>query len=258
VSTQAGCALACTFCATGRLGLERNLEPAEITAQVLHAAALVAPAERAAGQRAITNIVFMGMGEPFANYDRMRGAIGWLTDPAGFGLGDRHITVSTAGLVPGIDRFAAEGWQVGLAISLHAPNDALRSELMPIDRRYPIAELLAACRRYTTATRRRLTFEYVLIDGVNDSDALARELAVLLRGMLCHVNLIPMNPIGEGSPLARSQRERVRAFRDLVAAGGIACTVRQERGVEIYGACGQLHRYTPTPRSEHQPVTSTS
>lgn len=248
VSTQAGCALGCTFCATGRLGLDRNLSASEIVAQVLHAMALVRGSDLAAevppGQRPITNLVFMGMGEPFANYNNVAAAIRTIMEPDGLGLGSRHITVSTVGIVPGIRRFTEEDWQVGLAVSLHAPNDPLRSRIMPVNDRYPIDELLAACDDYLARTRRRITFEYVLISGINDSDACARELAGLVGGRLCHVNLIPMNPIGDDR-FGRPSSGRARRFQEIVAESGVSATVRVERGVEIYGACGQLRRYAP-------------
>ena len=248
VSTQAGCALGCTFCATGRLGLDRNLSASEIVAQVLHAISLIRGPDLAGevppGQRPITNLVFMGMGEPFANYTNVAAAIRTIMEPGGLGLGSRHITVSTVGIVPGIRRFTEEDWQVGLAVSLHAPNDLLRSRIMPVNDRYPIDELLAACDDYLARTRRRITFEYVLISGVNDSDDCARELAGLVGRRLCHVNLIPMNPIGDDR-FKRPSLSRARRFQQIVAETGVSTTVRVERGVEIYGACGQLRRYAP-------------
>jgi 23S rRNA (adenine2503-C2)-methyltransferase len=181
----------------------------------------------------------MGMGEPFANYDRWRAAVERLHDPAGFNLGARNMTVSTVGLVPGIRRLADDRLPVNLAVSLHAPNDELRSALMPVNRRYPIAELIAAVREYIDKTHRRPSFEYVLLQGQNDSPELALQLAELIDGMLCHVNLIPWNPV-PGTPLQRSHRRQVLAFQQVLLDRGIACTVRVERGIEIAAACGQL------------------
>ncbi len=241
VSTQAGCAMGCVFCATGRLGLLRNLTAGEIIEQVLWAA-------REAGQvhAKITNVVFMGMGEPFANYDRWWQAVERLHDPRGFNLGARNMTVSTVGLVPGIQRLAHEHLPINLAISLHAPDDALRSELMPVNRRYPISRLLQATRDYIAQTGRRVSFEYVLLQGRNDRPEQAEQLATLLRQsasgqtpMLYHVNLIPWNPV-PGTPLGRSERRRVLEFQQVLQAKHIPCTVRVERGIDIAAACGQL------------------
>jgi 23S rRNA (adenine2503-C2)-methyltransferase len=249
VSTQAGCAMGCVFCATGRLGLLRNLSSGEIVEQVLWAAhelkglrtecraentSVLSPQHSA-----LTNVVFMGMGEPFANYDRWWGAVERLHDPQGFNMGARNLTVSTVGLAPGIRRLAAEALMINLAISLHAPDDALRSEMMPVNKRYPIAELLEATREYIAKTNRRVSFEYVLLQGKNDSPEQAMALAELLDGMLCHVNLIPWNPV-PGTPLGRSERARVLRFQQTLQERGIACTVRVERGVAIAAACGQL------------------
>lgn len=240
VSTQAGCAMGCVFCATGRLGLLRNLSAGEIVEQVLWAARELqqlnpgtTPIQR------ITNVVFMGMGEPFANYDRWWQAVERLHDPHGFNLGARNMTVSTVGQVTGIRRLAREALPINLAISLHAPDDALRSEMMPINQRYPIAELLAATQEYIAATNRRVSFEYVLLQGKNDTPEQAAALGTLLHGMLCHVNLIPWNPV-PGTPLGRSERARVLRFQQVLQAHGIACTVRVERGIAIAAACGQL------------------
>jgi 23S rRNA (adenine2503-C2)-methyltransferase len=256
VSTQAGCAMGCVFCATGRLGLLRNLSAGEIVEQVLWAAREVkglrtkGRAEKTAARNnnlsvlspqpsALTNVVFMGMGEPFANYDRWWSAVERLHDPLGFNMGARSMTVSTVGLAPGIRRLAAEALPINLAISLHAPDDALRSEMMPINRRYPLAELLDATHEYISTTNRRVSFEYVLLQGKNDSPAQAAALADLLGGMLCHVNLIPWNPV-PGTPLGRSERARVLRFQQALQERGVACTVRVERGVAIAAACGQL------------------
>jgi 23S rRNA (adenine2503-C2)-methyltransferase len=293
VSTQAGCAMGCVFCATGKLGLLRNLSSGEIVEQALWASREVraiqaagstrqtpgwgldrwAAADREEAERGegfsppaapaaaehpsgrglapahgrITNLVFMGMGEPFANYDRWWQAVERLHDPQGFNLGARSMTVSTVGLPQGIRRLAASGLQVNLAISLHAPDDALRSELMPINDRFPLAELLAAADEYIHRTNRRVSFEYVLLQGRNDHPHQAIALAKLLRGkgawtgdpLLCHVNLIPWNPV-PGTPLGRSEQARVDAFQQILRDYGIACTVRVERGVAIAAACGQL------------------
>jgi 23S rRNA (adenine2503-C2)-methyltransferase len=253
VSTQAGCAMGCVFCATGRMGLLRNLSPGEIVEQVLWAARDLRtieprtknrePKDRVSvlGSRfsVLTNVVFMGMGEPFANYDRWWRSVERLHDPEGFNMGARNLTVSTVGLAPGIHRLAGESLPINLAISLHAPDDALRSEMMPVNRRYPIAALLDATREYIARTNRRVSFEYVLLQGKNDNPAQAATLAKLLRGILCHVNLIPWNPV-PGAPLGRSERARVLRFQQELQAGGIPCTVRVERGVAIAAACGQL------------------
>ena len=250
VSTQAGCAMGCVFCATGRMGLLRNVSSGEILEQVLHFERLLRQeaAAGAGGVDHLTNLVFMGMGEPFANYDRWYAAVERLHDPAGFNLGARNMTVSTVGLVPGIRRLASAGLPINLAVSLHAPNDELRSALMPVNKRYPIAELMQAVRDYIDATHRRVSFEYVLLQGQNDSPELAAELADLVAGMLCHVNLIPWNPVF-GAPLERSHRRRVNAFQQVLLDRGVACTVRAERGVEIAAACGQLAA-VPAPQQE--------
>jgi 23S rRNA (adenine2503-C2)-methyltransferase len=253
VSTQSGCAMGCVFCATGRMGLLRNLSPGEIVEQVLWAARDLRtieprtknrePKDRVSvlGSRfsVLTNVGVMGMGEPFANYDRWWRSVERLHDPEGFNMGARNLTVSTVGLAPGIHRLAGESLPINLAISLHAPDDALRSEMMPVNRRYPIAALLDATREYIARTNRRVSFEYVLLQGKNDNPAQAATLAKLLRGILCHVNLIPWNPV-PGAPLGRSERARVLRFQQELQAGGIPCTVRVERGVAIAAACGQL------------------
>jgi 23S rRNA (adenine2503-C2)-methyltransferase len=274
VSTQAGCAMGCVFCATGRMGLLRNLTPGEIVEQALWASRELRRWQGAAAPRAlaatapanddgqwwgaegepftervtrqvgrITNLVFMGMGEPFANYDRWWAAVERLHDPQGFNLGARSMTVSTVGLVPGIMRLAEAPLPISLAISLHAPDDELRSELMPVNRRYPLAELMAATSTYVERTGRRVSFEYVLLQGKNDHPHQAIALAKLLRGRdapaISHVNLIPWNPV-PGAPLGRSERERVVAFQRVLIDYGVACTTRVERGMAIAAACGQL------------------
>lgn len=243
--------MGCVFCATGQAGLARNLTPGEIVAQVLYferrlRAEAAAGGSQAAvagrkqpGTQRVSNIVVMGMGEPLANYANLWKALHALVDADGFGLGARHITVSTVGLAPAIDRFAEEPLQVNLAISLHAPNDALRATLVPITHRYPVAELIAASHRYVARTRRRISFEYAMMAGINDSLALADELATLLQGLLCHVNLIPLNPV-LGSPYQPSRREDVDVFVELLRSRGVPTTLRVRRGIDIDAGCGQL------------------
>ncbi|HEY2331107.1 MAG TPA: 23S rRNA (adenine(2503)-C(2))-methyltransferase RlmN [Acidimicrobiales bacterium] len=234
VSSQAGCAMGCGFCATGQAGFERNLSVGEIVEQVVRAAQRARP-------RRLSNVVLMGMGEPLANYDRTWGAVRRLHDD--LGLSARHITISTVGIIPGIRRLAAEDLPVNLAVSLHAANDELRDQLVPINRRYPLGELLTACRAYLDAKGRRLSFEWALIAGVNDRAADALELAELARPLGAHINLIPLNPTAEfdtpGTPAAG-----VRAFRDLLRTLGANATVRQNRGTDIDAACGQLRART--------------
>ena len=246
VSSQAGCAVGCPFCATGELGMERDLETAEIVDQVRHAARRMA----AAGDGGhITNIVFMGMGEPLMNLDRVLESIAALNDRARFGLGARHITVSTSGVVPGIRRLPALGPQFMLAISLHAARNPLRDVLVPLNRRWPVEEVIAAAREHTAATGRRVTYEMTMIDGINDTDADADALAELLRGDLAHVNLIPMNQVSH-TPWTGSPVPVVERFAERVRAAGIAVTIRFNRGTEIGAACGQLaaeHQGQPTP-----------
>jgi 23S rRNA (adenine2503-C2)-methyltransferase len=234
ISTQAGCAMGCVFCATGQMGFKRHLSSGEIVEQVLYYARQL----RAQGER-VTNIVIMGMGEPFHNYDATLGAIDRLNDPQGMNLGERRFTISTVGLVPGIRRFAAEKRQVNLAISLHAANDELRASLLPIDRRFPLSELLAACREYIEATNRRLTFEWALIQDVNDLPEHARELGLLLHGMLCHVNVIPLNPTRRYLGKATTH-QRALDFQAELAKFGVPCTIRIRRGIDIQAGCGQL------------------
>ncbi|MDW7982160.1 MAG: 23S rRNA (adenine(2503)-C(2))-methyltransferase RlmN [Thermomicrobium sp.] len=253
VSCQIGCAVGCSFCATGLSGLIRNLDAGEMVSQVV-AAARVA---RERGRR-LSNVVVMGMGEPFHNYDQVLRFVRIVNDRQGLGLGARHITLSTAGMVPFIDRLAEEPYQVKLAVSLHAPNDALRSQLVPLNRRWPIAELLAACRRYVVKTGRRVTFEYVLIDGVNDDEKTAAELGRLLRGLLCHVNLIPYNPTPAAPLLRRPSAERIERFRRVLEHYGIPATVRYSRGVEIAAACGQLRAQEEVRRGRQAPAVALS
>jgi 23S rRNA (adenine2503-C2)-methyltransferase len=233
VSSQSGCPLACTFCATGTMGLGRNLSTGEIAEQVLVLAAML----RERGER-VGNLVMMGMGEPFLNYDAVLGACRLLNDPAGFGLGARQMAVSTAGWVPGLERLAREPMQVKLALSLHAPNDELRTELMPVTKRYPLRALIAACRGYRAATRRRIFVEYLMLDGVNDSDDLALELAALLGPDGFHVNLIAYNPTG--SAYRASPADRVAAFAAVLHRHGVSASYRRSHGQDIDAACGQL------------------
>ena len=238
ISSQAGCAFACAFCSTGQAGFGRNLDAVEIFDQALFFARQLS--ER--GKR-ITNVVFMGMGEPFHNYENVMDAVALLNDPNGIGLGHRHLTISTVGLVDKIDRFAGEHLQVNLAISLHAPNDTLRSQLMPVNRRFDVASLMAACERYVTKTRRKLFFEYVMLAGVNDDEACARELATLMRGHLYHVNLIPYNATPDG-PFAGTSDARIWKFAGILDAAGVPTTVRRNMGRDIAAACGQLRAAT--------------
>ncbi len=230
VSTQAGCAMACGFCATGQSGFDRQLSVGEIVEQVARARVTSAP-------RRVSNVVFMGMGEPLANYDRMWGAVERIHGD--IGISARHITVSTVGVIPGIDRLADEALPVNLAVSLHAANDTLRNELVPINRRYPIEELVRACERYLAAKNRRISFEWALIEGVNDRDTDARELAVLCHRLRAHVNLIPLNPT-PGYPTKGTSRAGVDDFCDELEQLGVNATVRRNRGTEIDAACGQL------------------
>jgi 23S rRNA (adenine2503-C2)-methyltransferase len=233
VSTQAGCAMACGFCATGQAGFERHLTTGEIVEQVVRAVRAAAAAE---GRR-VSNVVFMGMGEPLANYDRVWGAVERLHGD--MGLSARHLTVSTVGVVPGIRRLAGERLPVNLAVSLHAANDGLRDALVPINRRYPLAALEQACAAYLADKGRRLSFEWALIDGVNDRPSDGAELAAIARRLRAHVNLIPLNPT-PGWPTRGTAPAGVRAFRDLLVDLGVNATVRQNRGTDIDAACGQL------------------
>jgi 23S rRNA (adenine2503-C2)-methyltransferase len=243
ISSQAGCAYACAFCSTGQAGFTRNLTATEIFDQVRYFARELAPAGRK-----VTNIVFMGMGEPFANYEAVMGAVALLNDPKGFGLGHRHITISTVGLVDKIDRFAGEGIQVNLAISLHAPTDATRSTIMPVNRKFSTDELMAAVERYVRATRRKVFFEYVMLAGVNDADEHARELARRMKGPLYHVNLIPYNSTPDAL-LRGSDEQRIWAFAKVLEEAGCAVTVRTPMGRDIAAACGQLRAETQ-PRAK--------
>ena len=251
ISSQAGCGYGCVFCATGRMGLQRNLSAGEIVAQVVALARLA----RTQGQP-LTNIVYMGMGEPLANYDQVMRSIAILNEPACMHFGARRITISTVGLAPRIRRLADEPWQLNLAVSLHQTSDDARAALMPVNRHYPLSELLSAVRYYADRTRRRVSFEFALMAGVNDTDAVADELSALLRGILCHVNLIPLNPIADavgpdGAPLTRPSRARAEAFAAKLGARGIPASVRYSRGTDIAAGCGQLHaQVTQSRRTE--------
>jgi len=239
ISSQAGCAVNCPFCATGQAGFGRQLTPGEIVDQVLH---WHRPPWRAIadGEAGHYNIVFMGMGEPLNNADRVFDAVRLLNDPERLGIGARHITVSTSGVVPGMDRMIEELPQVNLAISLHAATDALRDELVPINRKWPIEEVIGAGRRFAARTGRRVSLEYVMIDGVNDSDVQADGTGALARGWRSHVNLIPLNPT-PGSAWSGTARPGVDRFAARIRASGVSVTIRDTRGREIEAACGQLH-----------------
>jgi len=238
ISSQAGCAFACAFCSTGQAGFTRQLEATEIFDQARYFARELA----AKGER-ITNVVFMGMGEPFHNYDSVMNAVALLNDGQGFGLGHRHITISTVGLVDKIDAFSAEGIQVNLAISLHAPSDDVRSRIMPVNRKFSMDELLAACDRYIEKTNRKVFFEYVMLRGINDSEEDARELARRMKGHLYHVNLIPYNTTPD-APFAGTENEQIWKFAGILDQAGIPTTVRQNMGRDIAAACGQLRAET--------------
>jgi len=242
VSSQAGCAMGCGFCATGQAGFDRQLTPGEIIEQVAHAIERARPRDRR-----VSNIVLMGMGEPMANYDNVWSAVHRLHDD--MGISARHLTISTVGIIPGIRRLAADDLPVNLAVSLHAANDRLRDELVPINRRYPLADLTAACAEYTAATHRRLSFEWALIAGVNDRGTDAHELAARARPLGAHVNLIPLNPT-PGYATPGTPPEGVRHFRDALRALGVNVTVRQNRGTEIDAACGQLRASAVSVRSK--------
>jgi 23S rRNA (adenine2503-C2)-methyltransferase len=245
VSSQAGCAVNCRFCSTGKQGFNRNLTTAEIIGQLWMAEHTLRRSIGAGGgrgeadQRVITNVVMMGMGEPLLNFDALIPALRLMLDDNAYGLSRRRVTVSTSGVVPMMDRLGAEV-PVALAVSLHAPNDALRDELVPLNRKYPLRELMAACRRYlTVAPRDFITFEYCMLDGVNDTDAHARELIALTRDVPCKLNLIPFNPFPE-SGLLRSKNDRIKAFAQILMDAGLVTTIRKTRGDDIDAACGQL------------------
>ncbi len=237
ISSQAGCAMACTFCATGQFGFERHLQAGEIAAQVAYATASLRDRPMEGSPQRVSNVVFMGMGEPLANYKRVREAIRRLVEV--MGMSARSITVSTVGVVPGINQLADEPWPVTLALSLHAANDELRESLVPLNARYPIDDLLAAVRRFTQGKGRRVTLEWTLMEGINDTPDQARALAAIARDLRAHINIIPMNP----TPLAPQQRPpdaRIHQFVDEIGRQGANVTLRDTRGSEIDAACGQL------------------
>ena len=233
ISTQAGCKMGCTFCATGKSGFSRSLTASEMLAQI--------EAAQRDLQVRISNVVLMGMGEPLDNFENVVRFLQLVTSEQSLNIGARHITLSTCGIVPKIYELAQYHIPINLAVSLHAPNDAIRSRTMPVAKAYPMEELLRACRDYFAATGRRVTFEYALIDGVNDSDACARELAERLSGMGCHVNLIPVNNV-EGTGYNKSSVKRQQSFVKILAGRGIAATIRRTLGSDINASCGQLRR----------------
>ncbi len=234
ISTQVGCAMGCVFCATGQMGFKRHLTSGEIVAQVMY----FARGLHQAGQ-SLTNIVVMGMGEPFHNYDNTMAAIDRLNDSMGYNFGARRFTVSTVGLVPMIKRLADEGRQINLAVSLHAADDELRTSMLPVNKRYNVDAVLDACREYVQRTGRRVTFEWALIHGVNDTPEQARKLAERLRGLLCHVNAIPLNPT-RGYQGRATSRQRAARFKETLEQAGVPCTIRIRRGIDIQAGCGQL------------------
>lgn len=237
VSSQVGCAMGCAFCASGVGGLVRDLTPGEMLEQVLESTRQA----KASGRERVSSIVLMGSGEPMHNYDNVVKFMSLANWAKGLNIGYRHIAISTCGIVPGIRRLAAEGLPVTLSVSLHAPDDDMRSALMPVNKVYPVNELVAACRDFADVTGRRVTYEYALIHSVNDRPEHARKLVALIRGSLCHVNLIPINPVAEAG-LKRPEPAVVEAFLDILAAAGISATVRRELGTDIDAACGQLRR----------------
>ena len=233
ISTQVGCRMGCTFCATGKSGFSRNLTASEMISQL--------QTEQADNNIRISNVVLMGMGEPLDNYDNVLRFLRLVSSENGMNIGMRHISLSTCGIVPKIYELAELKLQLTLSVSLHAPNDEIRSRTMPVNRKYGIDELLKACRFYAKATGRRISFEYAMIDGVNDGDDHARELASRLRGMLCHVNLIPVNSV-KGTGYQKSKKERIQGFISVLERNGITATVRRTLGSDINASCGQLKR----------------
>jgi 23S rRNA (adenine2503-C2)-methyltransferase len=234
VSTQSGCPAGCVFCATGQMGFNRNLSIGEIVSQVLYYSRYL----DGIGKK-LTNVVLMGMGEPFLNYANTLSAVARLNDPRGYNFGSRRFTISTVGILPKLQIFISEKHHINLAISLHSIDDEIRSRLLPITKNYSVKNLLEICKQYTTATGRRISFEWAMINGINDSDKDARSLARLLHGMNCHVNIIPLNAtikyLGKASP-----REKLYDFRDILVHNGIKCTIRLHRGIDIGAGCGQL------------------
>lgn len=234
ISTQAGCAMGCVFCATGQMGFKRNLTSGEIVAQVMYYAQMLKGHDEV-----VSNIVFMGMGEPFHNYENTMAAIDRLNDSNGYNFGARRFTISTVGLVPQIKRFADEQRQVNLAISLHAADDDERLPIMPVNKRYKVDDILEACKYYIEKTHRRVTFEWALINGVNDTPETAKKLAERLKGLLCHVNAIPLNPT-QGYSGEATSRQRANLFKETLEQAGVPCTIRMRRGIDINAGCGQL------------------
>jgi 23S rRNA (adenine2503-C2)-methyltransferase len=234
ISSQAGCAMGCVFCATGQMGFKRHLTSGEIVAQVMYYARML----HTQGEN-VTNIVLMGMGEPFHNYDNTMAAIDRLNDPNGYNFGARRFTISTVGLIPMIRRFADEKRQVNLAISLHAADDDERSNILPINKKYNISKLLEACRYYVDQTGRRITFEWALISGVNDTEEVAQRLATRLKGLMCHVNAILLNPT-TGYQGRATTRQSAAKFKETLEQAGVPCTIRMRRGIDIQAGCGQL------------------
>ncbi len=234
ISSQVGCAMGCSFCATGNMGFIRNLTRGEIIEQVMLSSAILKEE-----QKPLTNVVLMGMGEPFHNYEAVLSAIRQLNDPRGFNLGMRRFTISTVGIVPGIKRFTEDNSQINLAISLHAADDQLRSRIVPINKKYPIAEIMTACEDYLQKTNRRITIEWALIEGVNDGPDQSKKLAELLFGKLFHVNLIQLNPVKHYQGLP-SGDETAAEFQRILHQAGLSCTIRLRRGIDIQAGCGQL------------------
>ena len=234
ISSQVGCAMGCTFCATGNMGFSRNLTRGEIIEQVMCSSTLLV-----SENKRLTNVVLMGMGEPLLNYDAVLSAIQALNDPEGFNMGMRRFTISTVGIVPGIRRFTKENTQINLALSLHAAEDQLRSRIVPINKKYPIAEVLAACDEYLALSNRRVTIEWALIQSVNDGPEQAHKLASLLKGKLYHVNLIQLNPV-EHYPGLPAEDKSAENFQHILHQAGLPCTIRLRRGMDIQAGCGQL------------------
>jgi len=243
VTTQVGCRIGCTFCASTLGGLKRNLTPGEIVAQVVQAQKVLDPDDAR-----VSSIVIMGSGEPFENYEATMTFLRTMIHPKGLNIGARHITVSTSGIVPSMIKFADENTQINLAISIHAPNDTLRSKLMPVNRRFPFVDVMNACKYYIEKTGRRITFEYALIGGVNDRPEHAEELGTVLQGMLCHVNLIPVNYVPERN-YVRTPRDDIFEFQRILQKKNVNVTIRREQGHDIAAACGQL-------RAKHMETTT--
>lgn len=233
ISTQVGCKMGCTFCATGKSGFSRNLTPSEMLAQIQSA--------QVDNNIRISNIVLMGMGEPLDNFDNVIKFLSLVSSDKGINIGMRHITLSTCGVVPKMYELAKLKLQITLSVSLHAPNDEIRSRTMPINNKYGVNELIKACRDYAKITNRRITFEYAMIDGVNDSDECAKELAQLVKGMLCHVNLIPVNSVN-GTAYQKSKKKRLVEFSNILEKNGVPSTIRRTLGSDIDASCGQLRR----------------